>query len=180
MATSLTIHDPDLAHALDVLRATPAADLSTIRTLRIILTEASLLRWHGRLWPGAHAALDDEDLDEYARLYYPAPSSTADGGGGGGGDPPSEAFRALLRFVDGSFDVAGLGLEVDAGGAAWGIFEDKAAGAYAGWDEVERDWGFVYEFYLDVGRALAEVFGGGRLRGVRVKTSMRQDGRVLG
>lgn len=161
--TSLTIRDSDLTHALSALRTTPAAELSAIRTLRIVLTESNLLRWHGSLWPpGVRAALDDDDLDEYARLYPAPPSSSA---------APSEAFRALLRSVAESFDLAELDLEIDASSAAWSLFEDKAAGAYGG-DEVDEDWRFVYEFYLDVGRALAEVFAGGRLREVGVKTSI--------
>lgn len=163
LPTSLTIRDVDLTHALSALRTThPAAELSAVRHLRIVLTEANLLRWHGSLWPGAHAALDDEDLDDYARLY-PTPA---------GGPPSSAAFRALLRFVAERFDLGALDLEVDVGSAAWSLFEDKAAGAYGG-DEVDQDWRFVYEFYLDVGRALAEVFGGKeQLRGVTVKTTI--------
>jgi hypothetical protein len=72
--TSLTIRDSDLAHALGALRTTPAPELSAIRTLRIVLTESNLLHWHGAPWPGARAVFDDDDLDEYARLY-PAPAS---------------------------------------------------------------------------------------------------------
>lgn len=166
--TTLTIRNSDLPHALGLLRATPAADLSAIRTLRIVLTTASLLRWHGPVWPGAHDAFDDEDLDECDRLY-PAPADPL--------PPPSEAFRALLRFVAGDrgegrrFDLGRLELEVDASGAAWELFGDGAA-AYATDDEVDRDWRFVYGFYVDVGRALAEVFGGRELRGLRVETSI--------
>lgn len=151
--TSLIIRDSDLAHALGALR--------------IILTESNLLHWHGTPWPGARAVFDDNDLDEYARLY-PAPASSPTAG-----SSPSEAFRVLLRFVAESFEVGGLDLEVDAGSAAWGLFEDKAAGAYGGGkNEVDRNWGFVYEFYLDVGSALAEVFGGRKLRGLDVLTSI--------
>lgn len=163
--TSLTIRDPDLTHALAALRTTPTAELSALRTLRIVLTESNLWHWHGSLWPAAtRTAFDDEDVDEYARLYPAAAATTSS-------SPPSEAFRALLRFVAESFDLGSLDLEVDAGSAAWGLFEDKAAGAYGG-DEVDQEWRFVYEFYLDVGRALAEVFGGGKLQKVSVKTSV--------
>lgn len=167
---SLTIRDPDLGHALSALRATPAAELSAVRILRIVLTEASLWHWQGSLWPEAtRTALEDEDVEDYARLYPPAASSD-------GGPPPREAFRALLRFVAESetFDLARLDLEVDAGSAAYSLFEDKAAGAYGG-DEVDEEWRFVYEYYLDVGRALAEVFSGGagaELRAVRVETTI--------
>lgn len=161
--TSLTIRDSDLANALESLRITPAAELSAVRTLRIVLTETNLLHWHGSVWPGVDAVFDDDDLDEYARLY-PAPASSS-------ASSPSNVFRALLRSVAGSFDLGKLDLEVDAGSAAWSLFEDKAAGAYGG-NEVDREWKFVYDFYMDVGRALAEVFGGSGLREVGVKTSI--------
>lgn len=168
--TSLTIRDSDLAHALGTLRTTSAPELFAVRTLRIILTESNLLHWHGAPWPpwpGARAVFDDDDLDEYARLY-PAPASSSTAGGS-----PSEAFRALLRFVAESFELGGLDLEVDAGSEAWSLFEDKAAGSYGGGrDEVDRNWGFVYDFHMDVGRALAEVFGGGKLRVLDIKTSI--------
>lgn len=65
--TSLTIRDSDLASALESLQATPAVE--SVRTLRIVLTEANLLYWHGSLWPGVHAVYNDDDLEEYARLY---------------------------------------------------------------------------------------------------------------
>lgn len=161
--TSLTIRDSDLANALESLRTTPAAELSAVRTLRIVLTETNLLHWHGSLWPGVDAVFDDDDLEEYARLY-PAPVSSS-------ANSPSKVFRALLRFVAGNFDLAKLDLKVDAGSAAWGLFEDKAAGAYGG-DEVDQEWKFIYDFYMDVGRALAETFGGSGLREVGVKTSI--------
>ncbi|ROV92982.1 hypothetical protein VMCG_09001 [Cytospora schulzeri] len=166
-ATSLTIRDSDLDHALSTLRTTPVAELCAIRTLHIILTESNLLHWHGSLWPGSHVVFDEDDLDEFARLYpAPASSSTAI-------SPPSEAFRALLRFVAESFDLGELDLEVNAGDAAWSLFEDMAAGAYGGGrDEVDQNWRFVYKFYLDVGRALAEVFEGRELRVLGVKTSI--------
>lgn len=37
---------------------------------------------------------------------------------------------------------------------------------------IRSEWKFVYDFYKDVGRALAEVFGGSGLREVGVKTSI--------
>lgn len=160
--TSLTIRDSDLANALDSLRTTPAAEVSAVRTLRIVLTEANLLHWHGSLWPGVHAVFDDEDLNEYARLY-PAPASSST-------NSPSKAFRALLRFVAGSFDLGKLDLEVNASSAAWSLFEDTIAGAYGG--NIDQEWRFIYDFYMDVGRALAEVFAGSELRELRVETSI--------
>lgn len=158
----LTICDPDLANALESLRTTPAVELSAIRTLRIILSETHILHWHGSLSPGVHVVFDNEDLEEYARLY-PAPASARD-------RSPSEVFRAMLRFVAESFDLGKLYLEVD-GRRAWGLFEDKAAGAYGG-DEVDQEWKFIYDFYMDVGRALAEVFKGSDFQEVHVKTSI--------
>lgn len=161
--TSLTVRDSDLANALESLRTTPAVELSAVRTLCIVLTETNLLHWHGSLWPGVHAVYDDDDLEEYARLYPGPVSSRA--------SSPSEVFRAMLRFVAESFDLGKLDLEVNASSAAWSLFDDLAAGAYGG-DEVDQEWKFIYDFYMDVGRALAEVFEGSDLREVRVKTSI--------
>ncbi|KAG6362723.1 hypothetical protein INS49_007816 [Diaporthe citri] len=138
----LTIRDRDLGRALGTLRATPAAELFAVRTLRIVLTEPNVLYWHGSLWPAARAVFDDED-----------------------------EFRALLRFVAKNFDLAKLDWEVDARSAAWGLFEDKGAGAYGG-EEVDEDWKFVYEWYLEVGRALADVLRGRKLQRLSVKTSI--------
>ena len=159
---SLTIRDSDLANALESLRTTPAVELSAVRTLRIVLTETNLLHWHGSLWPGLDVVFDDEDMEDYARLY-PAPASSS-------ASSPSKLFRALLRFVAGSFNLEMLHLEVDASSAAWSLFEDKAAGAYGG--DIDQEWKFIYEFYMDVGRALVEVFGGSGLREVGVETSI--------
>lgn len=158
----ITISDWDLGSALRTLRATPAAELSAVRTLRIVFTEPNILYWQGSLWPAAREAFDDEDVEEYAQIYPAAEL---------GSTPPSEAFRALLRFIDDNFDLAKLDLEVNAGNAAWGLFEDKAAGAYGG-DEVDDEWKFVYEWYLEVGRALADVFGAKELQRLNVKTSI--------
>ncbi|KAK7731944.1 hypothetical protein SLS63_005242 [Diaporthe eres] len=160
--TSLTIRDSDLANALESLRTTPAVELTAVRTLRIILTESNLLYWHGSLWPGLNVVFDDDDLDEYARLY-PAPASSST-------SSPSKELRALLRFVAGSFDLSKLRLEVNASSAAWSLFEDTIAGAYGG--DIDEEWKFVYDFFMDVGRALAEVFGGSGLREVGVETSI--------
>lgn len=161
--TSLTICHSDLANALESLRTTPAAELSAVRSLGIVLNETNLLHWHGSLWPGVDAVFDDDDLDEYARLC-PAPASSSI-------NSPSKVFRALLRLVAESLDLRKLHLELDARSAAWSLFEDKAAGAYGG-NEVDQEWKFVYDFYMDVGRALAEVFGDSGLLEVSVKTSI--------
>lgn len=157
-STSLTICEEDLTNALGSLRN--PMELSAVRTLRIVLNETNILHWHGSLWPGVHVVFDDEDLKDDERLY-PAPvSSTA----------TSEVFREILRFVAENFDLGKLDLEVDAR-RAWGLFEDAGAGAYGG-DEVNEEWKFIYDFYMDVGRALAEVFRGSDLRDVRVRTSI--------
>lgn len=173
-STTLTIRDSDLAHSLRTLRNKPTAELSAIRTLRVVFTEANLLYWHGSLWPERlRSAFDADDLDEYAKLYPQPPAA-----GSSSSPPPSEAFRALLRFVAEICDLGNLDLEVDASSAPWSLFQDKGAGAYGG-DEVDDDWRFVYEFYLDVGRALAEVFAPGTpagkpllLRHLSIKTSI--------
>lgn len=107
------------------------------------------------------AAFDNVDLNDYARLY--TASSPA----------PSEAFRMLLRFVAQSCDLRKLNLEVNAGSAAWSLFEDKGAGAYGG-DEVDQDWRFVYEFYMDIGKALVQVFKGQELSSIKAETSIRE------
>lgn len=161
---SLTIRDTDLAHAISALRATPAAELSAIRTLHIILTETSLLRWNGPIWPESSAVFDDEDYDDYERLY-PAPPSIAS-------SPPSEQFRELLRFIAESFELGELDLQVNLSNVAWSLFEGKAAAAYYPEDKIDQDWKFIYDFFMDVGRALAEVFGGLELRKVDVETSI--------
>lgn len=83
---------------------------------------------------------------------------------------PSEVFRAMLRFIAESFDLRKLDLEVNASAAAWSLFEDTIAGAYG--DDIDQEWKFIYDFYMDVGRALAEVFEGSDLRGVHVETSI--------
>lgn len=160
--TSLTIDEPDLANALESLRTKPAAELSAVRTLHIILTEESLLYWHGSLWPGFDLVFTDENIEEYARLY-PAPASLSTGS-------PSEHFRALLRFVAGSFDLGKLHLEVNASRASWNFFGDTIAGAYG--EDIDEEWKFVYEFFMDIGRALAEVFRGSGLRDLSVTTSI--------
>lgn len=159
--TSLTIRDPDLANALESLRITPAEELSAVRTLRIVLNETNLLYWHGSVWPGAYEVFNDHDLEDYARLYPPPTSLTT--------SSPSEVFRAILRFVAENFDLGKLDLEVNASSAAWSLFEDTIAGAYGGGD---HEWMFIYDFFMDIGRALAEVLGGSDLRELRVETSI--------
>lgn len=158
----VTIRDWDLGHALSTLRATPAAELAAARTLRIVFTEPNLLYWHGSIWPGVREVFDDEDIEAYARIY-PPPAA--------GSTPPSEEFRALLRFVAENFDLAKLDWEIDASSASWGLFADRGAGAYGG-DEVDEEWIFVYEWYLEVGRALADVFRGRELQRLSVETSI--------
>lgn len=160
--TSLTIRDEDLANALESLRATPAVELSAVRTLHIVLNEANLLYWHGSFWPELYELFDDWRMDENARVY-PAPASLSV-------SPPSKAFRALLRYVAESFDLGQLDLEVNVSDCAWSIFEDTIAGAYGG--DIDEEWKFMYDFFMDVGRALAEVFRGSALRELHVKTSI--------
>lgn len=160
--TSLTIDEPDLAIALESLRTKPAAELSAVRTLQIILTEESILYWHESLWPGFDLVFNDEDVEEYARLY-PAPASLSTGS-------LSRQFRALLRFVAESFDLGKLHLEVNASRASWSFFGDTIAGAYG--EDIDEEWKFMYEFFMDLGRALAEVFRGSGLRDLSVTTSI--------
>lgn len=160
--TNLTIRDSDLVNALESLRTTPAAELSAVRTLRIVLDEANLLYWHGSFWPGLYEVFDDWMMDDYARVF-PAPASVSV-------SPPSKAFRALLRYVAESFDLGKLDLEVNASDCSWSIFGDTIAGAYGG--DIDEEWKFMYDFFMDVGRALAEVFRGSALRELRVTTSI--------
>lgn len=161
----LNIRDWYLDRALSDLRTTPAAELSAIHTVHIELTEPNLIRWHGSVWPGMDLAFDDEDMAGYARIYPVPKPLTAN-------KPPREAFRAILRFIAEKFDLGQLNLEVDASCAAWGLFEDKAAAGYSTRDEVDQDWRFMYDFYIDVGRVVAEVFRGVELRGLSAKTSI--------
>lgn len=154
----LLLCDSDLAKALESLQS--AVKLPAVRTLRIVLTETNILHWHGSLWPGVHVVFDEELLKDYERLY-PAPISSR---------PTSELFRAILRLIAESLDLSKLDLEVDAR-KAWRLFEDAGAGAYGG-DEVDEEWKFIYDFYMDVGRAVAEVFKGSDLREVRIWTSI--------
>ncbi|PSR99074.1 hypothetical protein BD289DRAFT_424531 [Coniella lustricola] len=164
--TELIIRDSSLEHALEVLRGKTTKELLEVRTLRISLTEANLLYWQGSLWTEASSVFDKDDLEEYARIYPAAtPKST------NGTSPPCEEFRTLLRFIASSFDLGALVLEVDAGSAAWSLFEDKGAGAY-GEDDVDDEWRFIYEFYLDIGRALIDVFGTTKLHKINVKTAI--------
>lgn len=65
--TSLTIRDLDFTNALESLQTTPAVE--SVRTLRIVLTDANILYWHGSVWPGAHVVFNDGDFEEYARIY---------------------------------------------------------------------------------------------------------------
>lgn len=155
---SLTIRNTDLTDALHTLRTT--SSIEALSALRIVITEANLWHWHGSPWPGACAAFDDDDMDGYTRLFpTPLPPSP----------PPREAFRELLRLVARRCNLAALDLEVDLSEAAWGLFGGSGAAAYC--DAVDQEWRFVYEFYMDVGRVLAEVFGErGELRGLEVKT----------
>lgn len=163
--TTLTLRHPDLLHSLATLRALPSSSLSSLHTLCIIPTDPDLLRWHGHTWPSASAVFDEDDLREYAEIFPPPdPASSS--------PAPKESFRALLRLVSEGCDLASLDLEVDLGRAAWSLFEDKAAAAYGG-DEVDEEWRFVYEFYVDAGRALVEVFRGRAMpRSLVVRTTI--------
>lgn len=160
--TSLNIRGSDLANALESLRTPPAVELSAVRTLRNFLDEANLVYWHGSFWPELYELFDDWRIDEYTRVY-PAPASLSV-------SPPSKAFRALLRYVIESFDLGKLDLEVNVSNAARSIFEDTIAGAYGG--DIDEEWKFMYDFFMDVVRALAEVFRGSGLRELSVKTSI--------
>lgn len=164
-STCLTIRDHDLANALESLRNTPAVELSAMRTLHIRLNETNLLYWYGSgsVLPWAHEVFDDEDLEAYEQIY-PAPELLRT-------SSPREVFRAMLRFVAENFDLEQLDLEVNVSHVAWSFFEDRGAGAYGG-DEVDEEWKFIYDFFMDVGRALAEVFKGSNLRAIRVETSI--------
>ncbi|ROW13088.1 hypothetical protein VPNG_05912 [Cytospora leucostoma] len=154
--TSLTILESDLVHALSALRDTPAAELSAIRTLHISFNESNLLYWHGSRWPGERDAMDDDGIEENTRLY-PAPASLAT-------SSPREAFCALLRFIAEDFDLGALDLEID---ASWAVHSLIDIGiAYLNYDELEQYWRFIYEWYMDLGRALGEVFAGKELRGL--------------
>lgn len=162
-STSLTIRDPDLASALESLRNKPGVELSAVRTLHTRLNETNLLYWQGSVWPVAHEVFDNEDLEAYTQIY-PAPESLRTSN-------PSEVFRAMLRFVAESFDLGILDLEVNVSHVAWSLFEDRGEGAYGG-DEVDEEWKFIYDFFMDVGISLAEVFKGSNLREIRVETSI--------
>lgn len=162
---SLTIHEGDLNRALTTLRSTPAAKLSTIRTLHIMFAEPTLLSWHGSYWKDLDIVFDDDDIENYKRMFpeSQAPSTP----------PPRDVFRAILRFVADNFDLENLHLVVNVQSAAWLIFSDAGAGAYGG-DEVEEgpDWRFIYEWYLDVGRVILEVFAGRELLDLSVIASI--------
>ncbi len=110
-----------------------------------------------------HDVFDDDDLAQYVRIQqWPSVS---------GPDPkvnPSAEFRELLRFVADNFELPNLMFEVDAGSCAWSLHEDKAAAAYD--DDVEKTWRFVFEFYMDVGRALCETLAGKGLARVSIST----------
>lgn len=163
LSPSLTIRDPDLANALESLRNTPAVELSAVRTLHIWLNETNLLYWYGPVLPGSHEVFDDEDLEAYGRIY-PALESLRT-------SSPSVVFRMMLRFIAENFDLGKLDLGVNVSHVAWSFFEDTGAGAYGG-DEVDQDWKFIYDFFMDVGTTLAEVFKGSDLQEIRVETSI--------
>ncbi|ROW08704.1 hypothetical protein VPNG_06374 [Cytospora leucostoma] len=153
--TVLSIRDDDLAHALSVLRTKPAAELSAIRNVRINFSEANVLHWHKSYWPGLDFAFDEEDMQTFERIHPVLQTSTlAD-------NPPSQAFRAILRWIAENLDLGNLTLYINAGDASWTLFADRGAAAYATMDDMDHDWRFIYDWFLDVGRAVAEVFGGG-------------------
>lgn len=164
-STSLTIHEGNLTRALNTLRSTPAAKLSTIRTLHIMFAEPNLLAWHGSYWKDLDIVFDDESIENYKGIFpeFDSPSTP----------PPREVFCELLRFVADNFDLENLHLVVNVGGAAWQIFADAGAGAYGG-DEVEEgpDWKFIYEWYLDVGRVILEVLAGRELLDLSILASI--------
>lgn len=165
--TVLSIRDDDLAHALSVLRTKSAAELSAIRNVRFRFTEANILHWHKSYWPGVYFAFDEEDMKTFERIHPILKTSTLVE------NPPSEAFRALLRWVAENLDLKNLTLYLNAGDSSWSLFGDCGAAAYATEDDVDHDWRFIYDWYLDLGRALAEVFqGGGGLRELQIWTQI--------
>ncbi|KAK7736125.1 hypothetical protein SLS53_007152 [Cytospora paraplurivora] len=165
--TLLSIRDDDLAHSLSVLRTKPTAELSAIRNVRINFTEANLLKWQGTYWPGVWDAFDEEMLEGPERMSPILKTSTLVD------NPPSQAFRAILRWIAENFDLGNLTLYINASDASWTLFANCGAAAYSPQDEVDSDWRFIYDWYLDLGRALAELFeGGGGLLELQVSTSI--------
>lgn len=164
-SASLTIHDGDLKRALATLRSVPAAKLSSIRTLQIMFSEPNLLSWHGTYWKDLNIVFEDEDIENYKRMFpeSQAPSTP----------PPRDVFRTLLQFVANNFDLENLHLIINVESAAWLIFSDAGAGAYGG-DEVEEgpDWRFIYEWYLDVGKVILDVLAGHELLDLSVLASI--------
>ena len=162
--TKISLKNDSPKHCLAKLQALSASERAAIRTLSITQTETQCLAWHGRLSPGVRDVFDDDDLAEYARIHH-WPSAA-------GPDPKVNSaveLREGLRFVAENFDLPNLSLEVDPGSAAWSLFQDKAAGGYE--EDVEKNWRFVYEFYLEVGRALLDTFGGKELAGLSISTN---------
>lgn len=89
-SASLTIHEGDLTRALSTLRSTPAAELSTIRTLHIMFAEPSLLSWHGCYWKDLDIVFDDDDIANYKTMFPESQAPSI--------PPPRDLFRALLHF----------------------------------------------------------------------------------
>lgn len=164
-SASLTIHDGDLNRALATLRSIPAEKLSSIRTLQIMFAEPNLLSWHGTYWKDLDIVFEDEDIENYKRMFPESQSPST--------PPPRELFRTLLQFVADNFDLENLHLIINVESAAWLLFSDAGAGAYGG-DEVEEgpDWRFIYEWYLDVGKVILEVLSGRELLDLSVLASI--------
>lgn len=143
----------------------PMEKLSSIHTLQIIFAEPSLLSWHGTYWKDLDIVFEDEDIEDYRRMF---PESQ-----GASTPPPREVFRTILQFVADTFDLGNLHLIINVESAAWLIFSDAGAGAYGG-DEVEEgpDWRFIYEWYLDVGKVILEVLAGHELLDLSVLASI--------
>jgi hypothetical protein len=72
-----------------------------------------------------------------------------------------------------TFDLKELDLFNELGDAAWSFFDAR------GWtfspmteDEIDLEAKLLYDFYLDVGKAVAEVFQGWELHSVNMRTSI--------
>lgn len=166
--TSLEICEADLAEALSSLRARSAADLSAIRTLCITLEDTSLYYWWGTLLHDGGPLWDEENREDILRVN-PVPESVA------AGNPPRSTFRALLRFIAENFDLGKLELIIDTKRGSWDIWWDRTcAWGYNHEPREERDpeFRFMYEIFLDIGRAVGEVFHNKELRGLSITTDV--------
>ncbi|ROW06366.1 hypothetical protein VPNG_07549 [Cytospora leucostoma] len=166
--TSLVVCKRDLAEALSILRAKSATDLSAIRTLRFELDDVNLYYWWGTLLQDGGPLWDEEERADVLRVY-PTPESVA------AGNPPRSMFRAVLRFIAENFDLGELDLVIDAKSGSWDIWWDRTcAWGYNHEPPEERDpeFKFMYEIFLDIGRAVGEVFHDKQLRSLSIITDV--------